>query len=114
MPSFQCGSAYFYAQTEVTRRKDYIDQISDESLKQLVISCLHNNPGRHPPTSQVCERIATTIVAAELNFLYWACNSFSWALPDHDINLGHAYLLQLVSHTQGNFMVVNHSKYYCW
>ena len=35
--------------SEVERRQRYIDQITDESLKQLVISCLDNDPERRPP-----------------------------------------------------------------
>ena len=34
--------------SEVMRRQRYINQISDGSLKQLVISCLDNVPERRP------------------------------------------------------------------
>ena len=51
----------FFALTEVKRRKDYIDQISEGSLKQLVITCLDDNQERRPPISQVSERITSII-----------------------------------------------------
>ncbi|XP_065884645.1 uncharacterized protein [Dysidea avara] len=47
--------------SEVERRQHFIDQISDESLKQLVISCLDDDPERRPPISQVCGRITSII-----------------------------------------------------
>ena len=43
--------------SEVERRKQYIDQISKESLKQLVITCLNNEQARRPLISLVNERI---------------------------------------------------------
>jgi len=55
---------------EVQQRQCYIDQISDRSLKQLVISCLNNNPERRPPISQVCGRI-TSIITGELTCMYF-------------------------------------------
>ena len=47
--------------SEVERRKDYIDQISEGSLKQLVITCLDNDQERRPPISLVSERITSII-----------------------------------------------------
>ena len=44
--------------SEVKRRQYYIDQISEWSLKKLVITCLDDRPGRRPPISDVSERIA--------------------------------------------------------
>ena len=47
--------------SEVERRSRYIDQISDKSLKQLVITCLDNDQERRPPISLVSERITSII-----------------------------------------------------
>ena len=47
--------------SEVERRQDYIDQISEGSLKQLVITCLDNDQERRPPISLVSERITSII-----------------------------------------------------
>ena len=55
--------------TEVKRRQHYIKQISDVSLKKLVISCLDDDPDRRPPISHVCERI-TSIITGELTCCY--------------------------------------------
>ena len=49
------------ALSEVERRQRYIDQISEGSLKQLVITCLDNDPERRPPISVVSERITSII-----------------------------------------------------
>ena len=49
------------ARSEVERRRGYIGQISEESLKQLVITCLDNNPERRPPISLVSKRITGII-----------------------------------------------------
>ena len=51
----------FIALSEVESRKDYIDQISEESLKQLVVTCLDNKQERRPPISLVSERITSII-----------------------------------------------------
>ena len=45
----------------IDRRQHYIDQISEGSLKQLVITCLDNNQERRPPISVVSERITSII-----------------------------------------------------
>ena len=45
------------ALSEVERRQHYIDQISEGSLKQLVITCLDDDQERRPPISVVSERI---------------------------------------------------------
>jgi len=58
-----------FAATEAKRRQHYIDQISDVSLKQLVISCLDGYQEGRPPISQVCGRI-TSIITGELTCLY--------------------------------------------
>ena len=47
--------------TEVERRKCYIDQINNGSLKQLVIECLDNNQEKRPPISLVSEKITSII-----------------------------------------------------
>ena len=47
--------------SEVETRKDYIDQISEGSLKRLVIACLDDNQERRPPISLVSERITSII-----------------------------------------------------
>ena len=47
--------------TEVDRRKHYIDQISNESLKQLVIKCLDNVEERRPLISVVDKAITSVI-----------------------------------------------------
>ena len=47
--------------SEVERRKDYIDQINEVSLKQLVITCLDDNSGKRPSISLVSERINSII-----------------------------------------------------
>ena len=47
--------------SEVERRKHYIDQISEGSLKQLVIKCLNNDPARRPLISVVNDRITSMI-----------------------------------------------------
>ena len=49
------------ALSEVERRQRYIDQIREGSLKQLVITCLNNDPKRRPPISLVSERITSII-----------------------------------------------------
>ena len=49
------------ALSEVERRQRYIDQISEGSLKQLVITCLDNHSERRPPISLVSERITSII-----------------------------------------------------
>ena len=47
--------------SEVERRKQYIDQISEESLKQLVITCINNEQARRPLISLVNEKITSMI-----------------------------------------------------
>ena len=47
--------------SKVQRRKQYIDQISEESLKQLVITCLNNDQVRRPLISLINERITSMI-----------------------------------------------------
>ena len=47
--------------SEVERRKHYIDQISEGSLKQLVIKCLNNDQARCPLISLVNDRITSMI-----------------------------------------------------
>ena len=47
--------------SEVERRQRYIDQISEGSLKQLVITCLDNDQERRPLISLVNERITSII-----------------------------------------------------
>ena len=47
--------------SEVERHKHYIDQISEGSLKQLVITCLDDDQERRPPISLVNERITSII-----------------------------------------------------
>ena len=42
-------------------RQDYIDQIIEGSLKQLVITCLDDDQERRPPISVVSERITSII-----------------------------------------------------
>ena len=49
------------ALSKVKRRQHYIDQISERSLKQLVITCLNDDQERHPPISVVSERITSII-----------------------------------------------------
>ena len=49
------------ALSEVERRQYYIDQISEGSLKQLVITCLDDDQERRPPISLVSERITSII-----------------------------------------------------
>ena len=51
------------AHSEVERRKHYIDQITEESLKQLVMTCLDNDQERRPPISQVNEKITSIITS---------------------------------------------------
>ena len=51
----------FRRRSEVERRSRYIDQISEGSLKQLVITCLDNDQERRPPISLVSERITSII-----------------------------------------------------
>jgi len=58
--------------SEVERRQCYIDQISDRSLKQLVISCLDDKSERRPLISQVCERISS-IIAGKPTSLHYIC-----------------------------------------
>ena len=48
---------------EVKRRQRYIDQISDGSLKQLVVSCLDDNPKCRPQISEVCTKITSTMTS---------------------------------------------------
>ena len=47
--------------SEVECRSRYIDQISEESLRQLVIKCLDDDPDRRPPISLVSDRITSII-----------------------------------------------------
>ena len=47
--------------SEVERCKQYIDQISEESLKQLVITCLNSDQARRPLISLVNEKITSMI-----------------------------------------------------
>ena len=47
--------------SEVERRQHYIDEIREGSLKQLVITCLDDDPERRPPISLVSERITSII-----------------------------------------------------
>ena len=47
--------------SEVERRRQWIDQISEESLKQLVVACLDNDQARRPSMSLVSERITSLI-----------------------------------------------------
>ena len=47
--------------TEAESRRRYIDQISEGSLKQLVITCLDDDQERRPPISVVSERITSII-----------------------------------------------------
>ena len=49
------------ALSEVEKRKDCIDQISEGSLKQLVIACLDNKQEERPLISLVSERITSII-----------------------------------------------------
>ena len=49
------------ALSEVERHKHYIDQISEGSLKQLVITCLDDDQERRPPISLVNEKITSII-----------------------------------------------------
>ena len=42
-------------------RSCYIDQISEGSLKQLVITCLDDDQERRPPISLISERITNII-----------------------------------------------------
>ena len=58
------------ALSEAERRQRYIDQISEGSLKQLVITCLDDDPERRPPISLVSERI-TSIITGWLTSLYY-------------------------------------------
>ena len=51
------------ADSEVERRKHYIDQITEGSLKQLVMTCLDNDQERRPPMSQVNEKITSIITS---------------------------------------------------
>jgi len=55
LDQLQTGSAL----SEVQRRQHYIDQIFDGPLKQLVVSCLENDPERRPAILQVYERITS-------------------------------------------------------
>ena len=48
--------------SEIERRKRYIDQIIDKSLKDLVMACLNNNQDRRPSISTVIEKIANIII----------------------------------------------------
>ena len=48
-----------FNRTEVERRIDYIDQISEGSLKQLVITCLDDDQEKRPPITLVSERITS-------------------------------------------------------
>ena len=45
----------------IDRRRCYIDQISEGSLKQLMITCLDDDQERRPPISVVSERITSII-----------------------------------------------------
>ena len=47
--------------SEIERFNRYVDQISEGSLKQLVITCLDNDQKRRPPISLVSERITSII-----------------------------------------------------
>ena len=47
--------------SEVERRQHHINQISEGSLKQLVITCLDDDQERRPPISVVSERITSII-----------------------------------------------------
>ena len=47
--------------TEAGRRQHYIGQISEGSLKQLVVTCLDDDQERRPPISVVSERITSII-----------------------------------------------------
>ena len=71
-PLFQYGPVVY----ESKRRLRYISQINDESLKQLVISCLNNSPSRRPQISQVCEWI-TTIFEGKI-ILFKCLSNLQW------------------------------------
>ena len=49
--------------SEAQRRRHYVDEISDGSLKQLVIACLDNDQERRPTMSVVRERITSVIAS---------------------------------------------------
>ena len=49
------------SEASVERLRDYSDQISKRSLKQLVITCLADIPRRRPPISLVSETITSII-----------------------------------------------------
>ena len=53
----------------VEKHQNYIDQISDDSLKQLVEACLQRNSKNRPHMSLIYERI-TRIMEGELGFHY--------------------------------------------
>ena len=57
-PTYEMGSIPLSA---VERRQHYIDQISEGSLKQLVITCLDDDQERRPPISVVSVRITSII-----------------------------------------------------
>ncbi|XP_065895596.1 uncharacterized protein [Dysidea avara] len=61
IPAVPNSPVHAYVLLEVDRRERYIDQISDRSLKRLVISCLNNDPEKRPPISLVCGRITSII-----------------------------------------------------
>ena len=53
--------------TEVERRQAYFDQLKEETLVQIVKSCLHNSPLRRPSTEELVrtlEEARTTIEGA--------------------------------------------------
>ena len=43
------------------RRHHYIDQINDVALKQVVISCLEDNPQKRPVMSDICSKLTDII-----------------------------------------------------
>jgi len=55
---FLCLKIYPGTGLAVNKDQDFINEISDESLKELVISCLNIRPERRPLISQINERIS--------------------------------------------------------
>ena len=69
VPTYSSMHGRQEALSEAQRRQHYIDQISERSLKQLVITCLDNDQERRPLISVVSERI-TSIITGQLTSLY--------------------------------------------
>ena len=53
----------------VEKHQNYIDMISDNSLKQLVEACLQENPNNRPHMSLIYARI-TRIIAGMVELMY--------------------------------------------